>query len=842
MLCGTLPSTPTWAASPVAQPHIQPFPRQPLPAETVFRWNLREVVAKTPTANECTLAATDEGLQITSTGSDPYFLLPEVAAELPKPLLVRLRAKFQTGGPGRVYWRTHQSPNWSEQQAQGFSPAHDGQWHDYEIPLDLHDSLRQLRLDPGMAAGKAVLGSIELAQLRLHPLEIEAIETSADRIYLDVRNHDLAPITFRWTDRDWTLNANSAQRLELKVAGQAPFEIRPIEITSTDLPPLRRQAVIIRPDAKTDWSVLRSARLRVEVAPDGSGARLWRQDQLVGYVAPLVHREGIVPDLKVTSASDDQLELRGPDCAVKLKLSGDELDVRIDGSQPCEGPVVRSVGMLEQGLLAGLEYLGKDEQSSSKLDIETPEHLRFAPRPLQITMPLAICRTAGATISLVWDDMRLQPWYAVPNFLDGAPGQRMSLRGDTIGATLRIADESLESAIVWAVRRHRLPPLPPAVRTPSEQQALCLKALKGPLRGPGGWGHCAEPNWGRAPYADMASSMFYLTGRMPELKDLVADGSHLRNDAAFFLNGRAANWRDVRAGEAQAIVAAQRPDGSFHYDGPFARTHFESTASGLVAERAARLLDWVALSGDPAAREAGLRSLDYLRRFRTPRGAQTWEVPLHTPDILASAWLVRAYLRGHELTARDDYLREATKWAITGVPFVYQWSTRPVMMYAAISVLGATNWQAPNWIGLPVQWCGIVYADAIAQLAPHDHTLDWKQLAEGILRSAEQMQYAAGPFVSCLPDSFDPANQQRNPTAINPCALVYLRRQLDGDTVGLCVATSKEHRIVAPFPTAIERDKATIKAISGVRYEVMVDGQRVVPIISQGIDVIDLSK
>jgi hypothetical protein len=168
-LCGTLPCGPIWAASPAEQPRVQPFPRQPLPAKTVFRWKLSEVAAKTPAANECTLTATDEGLQITSTGSDPYFPLPEIAAELPKPLLVRLRATFQTGGPGRVYWRTHQSPNWSEQQSQGFSPAHDGQWHDYVIKLNLVDSLWQLRFDPGMAPGKVVLGSIELAPLRLHP-------------------------------------------------------------------------------------------------------------------------------------------------------------------------------------------------------------------------------------------------------------------------------------------------------------------------------------------------------------------------------------------------------------------------------------------------------------------------------------------------------------------------------------------------------------------------------------------------------------------------------------------------------------------------------------------------
>jgi len=80
----------------------------------------------------------------------------------------------------------------------------------------------------------------------------------------------------------------------------------------------------------------------------------------------------------------------------------------------------------------------------------------------------------------------------------------------------------------------------------------------------------------------------------------------------------------------------------------------------------------------------------------------------------------RAYL----LTGRDDYLQQARRWAITGVPFVYLWSDQPVMRYATTPVLGATNWKAPLWIAKPVQWCGIVYAHAIAKLDHHDDTLD----------------------------------------------------------------------------------------------------------------------
>ncbi len=44
------------------------------------------------------------------------------------------------------------------------------------------------------------------------------------------------------------------------------------------------------------------------------------------------------------------------------------------------------------------------------------------------------------------------------------------------------------------------------------------------------------------------------------------------------------------------------------------------------------LLDYARLTGDPRALAAGLRTLDYMKRFCVPRGAQVWEVPLHTPD------------------------------------------------------------------------------------------------------------------------------------------------------------------------------------------------------------------
>ncbi|MBI4618501.1 MAG: hypothetical protein HY720_33195, partial [Planctomycetes bacterium] len=245
-------------------------------------------------------------------------------------------------------------------------------------------------------------------------------------------------------------------------------------------------------------------------------------------------------------------------------------------------------------------------------------------------------------------------------------------------------------------------------------------------------------------------------------------------------------------------------------------------------------------TGDPRSLEGGLRTLEYMRRFRTPRGAQTWELSLHTPDILASAYLVWAYVRGFELAGREEYLDLARRWALSGLPFVYQWSRHPTMAYATVPVFGATNWNAPNWIGLPVQWCGTVYAYSLVQLVPHDDALDWKKLAEGILLAAEQMQYPDGPLAGCLPDVFDLASQARLGPSINPCALASLRLVLAGELDSLAVVTGDGHRVLAPFPVEIRDGRAIVRAPAGATYQVLVDGERVVDVTSTGEDSIPL--
>jgi hypothetical protein len=100
-------------------------------------------------------------------------------------------------------------------------------------------------------------------------------------------------------------------------------------------------------------------------------------------------------------------------------------------------------------------------------------------------------------------------------------------------------------------------------------------------------------------------------------------------------------------------------------------------------------------------------------------------------------------------------------------------TSRAVGPYATIAVYGATQWKAPVWLGLPVQWCGLVYADALYRLVRDDPHGPWKKLADGITASGIQQTWPQtdAEKQGLLPDSFVLRPQTRNGPAINPATL-----------------------------------------------------------------------
>jgi hypothetical protein len=207
----------------------------------------------------------------------------------------------------------------------------------------------------------------------------------------------------------------------------------------------------------------------------------------------------------------------------------------------------------------------------------------------------------------------------------------------------------------------------------------------------------------------------------------------------------------------------------------FSSTHFANHANGYAAGPLRAILEAAQLTADPMLVEQAIALLDKqtaLYAGSVPRGAQTWEIALHTPDIYAAGLLTGCYVMGYELTGREDLLEQARYWAWTGVPFVYldpsvQGAFGP---YATIPVFGATRWVAPVWLGTPVQWCGLVYRNWLLRLAGHDPAGLWKQLADGITASGLLQTWPLQDTErqGLLPDILNLDAQTRAGPAINP--------------------------------------------------------------------------
>jgi hypothetical protein len=812
----------TASAASADQPIIDPVHRA-VKQQEVRTWEFQQGVQGWVAENQCTLSVANGSLRIESSGNDPYF-----HSRLDGPggqTVVELRVRCRAGGRGSVFWTSTQQPHRGEDKRADFPLPDDGQWMVTRARFTAAGRLRDLRIDPGTAPGLIEIDWIRLIHEQLHPLTISQVAQQDGVVNCQVTNHADRSVDFTLNGTDYSLRGGQSRFISQSPTSAGPLTPICLTLRTDDWPPVQRTVWVIDAEAEdTNWLRRSFAGGTLSVARDGSVALVHQQEQLIASLGPLVIIDNELPEVRLVDDSDS-ISFRGAGVSVALSVKSNEIDVTIESDQPCEGPVVRAHGELEQGLFAGLEYLGRRERSSSNLDIETPEHIRFAPDPLKVTMPLMAFVTNRASIALTWDDMSLQPVYATPNFFDGTADHRMSLRGKTVHVTLRVANDPLEESIAWMVRKQGLPELPTAPRTKQQQRELCLAGLSGPLKNEQGWGHCVQQRWKRQPFSDMASTLWRLGGQIPDYKRYAFGGAHVPNGTIYFVSGRAERWLDIQRQRIAGFLGRQQPDGSYRYQGKYARGHFEDTASGVCALPAARMLEFAYQTGDQQALQAGIRTLNYMKRFRTPRGAQVWEVPLHTPDQLASAYLVWAYTRGYELTGNEEYRRLARKWALSGLPFTYLWSRYPIMAYSTPPVYGATNWVAPNWMGLPVQWVGGVYAYALTRLAPHDESVDWNHVARGILISAQQQQYPEGTSLGLLPDSFNLPNQRRQPADINPCALVSLQMALDGEVDFLSVARKENVVVAAPFPVTVRGTTAEIDAPPGVAYQVLVNGE-----------------
>lgn len=353
------------------------------------------------------------------------------------------------------------------------------------------------------------------------------------------------------------------------------------------------------------------------------------------------------------------------------------------------------------------------------------------------------------------------------------------------------ADGGLESVLRAWVETYGLPPLPEAGFDYQADMDLCIKSFLDVAwdEQAEGWHHTLSDPWGPRFEANAANLLWHYgrwQGGSPVQRARARDqvrravghavqrtpGSAPHLDLAFTY-GQMAVVLDAAASAARQAMAEQQADGSWPWKPAAVHDSAEfktsdrlavmgqegDSATGLTGSRVAPVLKYALATGDPAAVASIRRAADWCNRQRRPEGAQTWELHLHVPDVLAVPHLIRLNLGVYTLTGEAGYLQAANHWAWTGLPFTYLWSAyfRPIMRYGTIPVFGVTFHDVQSWFGVIVQWNGLVYAEALLQLAkyiPADGRLNWRTLAEGIARHGMQQQITYGPFLGMYPDAY----------------------------------------------------------------------------------------
>ena len=499
------------------------------------------------------------------------------------------------------------------------------------------------------------------------------------------------------------------------------------------------------------------------------------------------------------------------------------------------GPLLYALDR-DEAIFPGLEWLVGNEHSSSSLDIapDHPDRDRFIPHPNKITIPAIGIHGRNGTVGLLWDvhqkwdGQRDRPaaMFDSPNtrhgqrahlaglfvpsgpeFIKGdrpsqwrpyplQPGQRLRVQGwiyvnGEAADALAAVDEwirlfgipeptplphgSYEKEIQFSMRAYL-----ESLWDPEAKQWWTSKGghpLMSRLARPRGYiadlllGALLSPDPEmRRKCRERADEVLELIGGSP-LVD--AQRFHGRFDLAVADPAAAAN-----------LLAARGPDNAWHFDadrkdtGVFKGKDYhelgpdEAVEVGTCARKAYLVLRYARAAGDPEAFRQLRPTLEVMERFRVPRAAQVWEVPVHTPDVLAAADAVDAFVEAYRFSGEERWLRDAVTWARRGLPFIYLWGDpqRPFLLGASIPVFGAT-WYRGSWFGRPVQWNGLRYANALLKLAEHDQSRPWRGIAELIIRSAIHQQAPSGEDVALWPDNISAITGRK-------CRWVFAPRQI----------------------------------------------------------------
>ncbi len=764
-----------------------------LSAQSIHQFDLtsKSVLAPgAPLHDISNITVNRSGLLVEVDGADPYFFLKVHDFPVGMPLWVKMSVISPKAGTGRFYFYHHEA---SERHDLHFD-VRPGKQRIY-LPLPAVGARTAFRLDPPPGHYRFQLTDLEVDDRIVHvapPWNVPSVPIlgkhplliRSGRLQILQAHHQLGAFVVDYDGYRMACGQDDEQIGYLYKGKPVFFDPNSEGITTV----VNEQGTL---------------HLRT-VAIDPNGAR-WELHQ------------------NFRGRPDDCIEV---DCSAQVSESRDVLYLPFFVMLPGLGTFGRQ---RQQALFGGVEYLNAVDPSSSQKDLRGSQAERQVPPSHDITIPLMSIAANNRVLSLTW-----QPQAVISAAFDSpdrlfhsiahlmaviAPGtgglgrppggllpySPMHLAADQVISANVTVMGTRGSTIVPALKQYvatrGLPPTPSPNINKSDYLALAAAGwLSSPISHLPLFRHAFDGSNRFAPQIapDAATELAYIAAHFTSptqclplaaayhkamavipVSQIYATGIfHVRTQAPALAAGHALSAaKEAEVLAHQALLEMERtPHATYtarRGSEDLADTNAHRYTDGMDAERVLPLLENAAFCGQAAIIRESLKMLDRLDQYNSsvPRGAQTWEVPLHVPDILAAADLCRCYSLGYVLTGREQYLRQAEYWAWTGVPFVYlnEPADGHIGLYATTAVLGATHWVAPDWIGLPVQWCGMVYADALHKLARLDHDENWNHIADGITACGIQMTWPMKSNLhGLLPDSFNVQTQTRNLPAINP--------------------------------------------------------------------------
>lgn len=492
-------------------------------------------------------------------------------------------------------------------------------------------------------------------------------------------------------------------------------------------------------------------------------------------------------------------------------------------------------------IFPGLEFLENDEPSSNIRDAAPPLNNRLVPHPYKITIPVMAVEIQKSVVGVTWNPLHcwdeesqsLSATFASPNWFQQERNHLMGLFLPTIPEWVKensvtaekpyslkpdrpinmdfeiIADGNasiLEAISHWTSAYGSPEPLDPP-RSDEEELLLSRHGFMHTV-----WDeearqsrHCVD--WASNNEPGFATLLWYdylitksdeVLERVKEIgektiadagpRGLAARGScHILSGEFPFYYGHIDAALEYYESEIHPIIESQSEDGSWGFQPTTEQTKRlgkdGDVVLGTCASNALKLLKHARITGNKSSLEAGKKAISYMDRFVVPRGAQAWECPLYEPDILAAAHAIGAYVEAHEVLGNKSYLKKAEYWAQVGLLFLYHWHLpdRPGMRFASIPVFG-TTFYTHSWLGVPVQWNGLVYAYFLQRLNQHSKNENWQKVAEGITISAMYQQWEDGELKGTYPDGYYGYCTEGKGPHLNPEDImvnVYTLRGLD---------------------------------------------------------------